>query len=819
MLLDVLSKGFWAILFSRVVPTLERLKAFRSGQFGARPGTNTAEPLTIVFALAELAFSDQVSLYVNNIDVSKAFDSPALGIGVESSLRRLGIDEAFIDYNLDLDIDNKVCVMTAYGTSEEILGSQDGVFSATRGVSQGMSESPLKWNCFHIVLADLQVSHVNEGVVEILNSGLRRTHLRAAPIVDQEHRICSTAFIDDMQLVSTTPRGVELRLNTCNLFLEFNAIQFNVDKTRILANLWQGEEYDLAKRTDWSAWIYSTDAIFNESGFCNLSNSDLHIGNEADKISELTAESCDKGVKYLGCMFSPSLESIQEQNFQRMKNIVSEFLLKLKAVELPLQQTMYLIDAVLWPKIKYIALFANLSDHQLNTINTQLLLYVLRKSRLSSKINRKLIWMPPKYGGFGFMHWRDRIYTERLELLQRLFARGSDLVKNLLRALIKRLQYQFASSQSVLSTSFGNMRWLCVDNQETSTCGWLGDLIKWMHQNHLSFILPNSTTLDGSAAANDITIVDFAVQQSNYTDTSIAQLQRACHAADSFWLSSFVKPDGSFTFDHIPSEVNARSLLKSVASSAFQNVNLGERLPGVHMCDVSVALVNDTLRFVEVQDIFESAVLAKEILIRESIRPRIGALCNAQLSDDLYEGSILNISGDNVLFSYDNKSIDVPLSDIDAFVLQPLDIRNTTLENFCSIQFVTSYEDFWLPRIALRRLPVKRQSIDSPNFRTPFSINLNFHELQLEISRFDNCIAQSLSPVSQPSRSLLNKALAQSRLNETLLCRKLGYNPKLWRFCCDHVIPELRDPNFLWDKPDLPRDKLIVVTDGSEKNG
>uniref|UniRef100_A0A7S3JY61 Uncharacterized protein n=1 Tax=Aureoumbra lagunensis TaxID=44058 RepID=A0A7S3JY61_9STRA len=161
-----------------------------------------------------------------------------------------------------------------------------------------------------------------------------------------------------------------------------------------------------------------------------------------------------------------------------------------------------------------------------------------------------------------------------------------------------------------------------------------------------------------------------------------------------------------------------------------------------------------TLRFVEVQDIFESAVLAKEILIRESIRPRIGALCNAQLSDDLYEGSILNISGDNVLFSYDNKSIDVPLSDIDAFVLQPLDIRNTTLENFCSIQFVTSYEDFWLPRIALRRLPVKRQSIDSPNFRTPFSINLTFHELQLEISRFDSCIAQSLSTASQPSRSL-----------------------------------------------------------------
>jgi len=88
MLLDVLSKGFWAILYSRVVPTLERLQAFKSGQFGAGPGTNTTEPLTIAFTLADLAFSDQISLYVNNLDVSKAFDSPAIGIGVESSLWR-----------------------------------------------------------------------------------------------------------------------------------------------------------------------------------------------------------------------------------------------------------------------------------------------------------------------------------------------------------------------------------------------------------------------------------------------------------------------------------------------------------------------------------------------------------------------------------------------------------------------------------------------------------------------------------------------------------------------------------------------------------
>jgi len=45
-------------------------------------------------------------------------------------------------------------------------------------------------------------------------------------------------------LYSTALRGVELRLAICSLFFEFFDVQFNLNKTRVLANLWEGDEYD-----------------------------------------------------------------------------------------------------------------------------------------------------------------------------------------------------------------------------------------------------------------------------------------------------------------------------------------------------------------------------------------------------------------------------------------------------------------------------------------------------------------------------------------------------------------------------------------------
>jgi len=232
----------------------------------------------------------------------------------------------------------------------------------------------------------------------------------------------------------------------------------------------------------------------------------------------------------------------------------------------------------------------------------------------------------------------------------------------------------FASSQPVLSPVRNKIRWLKVDNQLTHTFGWLGDLIRWMQKHDLSFVLPNISTIDGAASLNDITITDFAIQQ-QCSDLVISQVQRASYEADTYWLSSFVNFDGTFNFDGIPDGVNFRSTFKSIAKQAFNTVNLGCcQLHGVHvhMCDVAIALVNDTLRFVEIQDVFESAVLVKELPVQESTYPQVGSFGTTLILDILHEGEIIEIQGNVATFLCENESLQIRLMPFKLFLLIPL---------------------------------------------------------------------------------------------------------------------------------------------------
>eukprot|EP00633_Aureoumbra_lagunensis_P010139 CAMPEP_0197323704 /NCGR_PEP_ID=MMETSP0891-20130614/70683_1 /TAXON_ID=44058 ORGANISM="Aureoumbra lagunensis, Strain CCMP1510" /NCGR_SAMPLE_ID=MMETSP0891 /ASSEMBLY_ACC=CAM_ASM_000534 /LENGTH=490 /DNA_ID=CAMNT_0042816407 /DNA_START=2257 /DNA_END=3726 /DNA_ORIENTATION=- len=425
--------------------------------------------------------------------------------------------------------------------------------------------------------------------------------------------------------------------------------------------------------------------------------------------------------------------------------------------------------------------------------------------------------MPPNLGGFGFTHWRDRIFTERLELLQMLFVRGSSMVQNLLKAYIKHHQYQYASSLPVLSPVRTSMKWLKVDDQFLYSYGWLGDLIRWMQKHKLSFVLPNMSTIDGAAAVNDITFTDFAIRQ-QCSDLVVSQIQRASYEADIYWLSSVINLDGTFNFDAVPSDVNFRSTFKKIAQQAFNTVNLGDHFPGVHLCDVTIALVNDTLRFVEVQDVFESAVLVKELFVKRSTTPQVGSFGNTLILDILHEGEIIEIQGNVAIFLCENESMQIPLDAIQTFTLDSFDVRNPSIVDISELDFIPSNNDFWLSRHALRRLPVKRTLIDSPLYRVPINIKISSHQLELEITRFDSLFNTFTLPPTINS-SLFSKYCAKARLDEFNLCRTLGFDPNLWKLCCIHAIPELSNMDFLWSKPDLTPDKIYVVSDGSEKDG
>jgi len=186
--------------------------------------------------IAELAAADHIPLTVVNQDISK-----------ETALRRLGLPENFIAYYMTLDIGNHAETLTCYGRSSDILGKEDGIFSFTRGATQGGSESCFIWISFYIILSDMQRDLVQEGVVEFTGSSLRRptSNSRAAPITHKFLRCDSTVFIDDCQYYSTKKRGTEIRLAICSLFFEFFEIQFNVRKTFVLGNTWYKGSADI----------------------------------------------------------------------------------------------------------------------------------------------------------------------------------------------------------------------------------------------------------------------------------------------------------------------------------------------------------------------------------------------------------------------------------------------------------------------------------------------------------------------------------------------------------------------------------------------
>jgi hypothetical protein len=155
-LLEVLAKAYWAIISTRVSKVWEDNCLLQKQQFGFRKGKSVLDPLLLATLTAEQQYCENSPLYMLLQDISKAYDSVARYIGKEMSLRRLGMPDDLIDTYLQMDVGNRCAVVTAYGYSDEILGTEEGSFEFERGWCQGASESPDGWVAFYDILIAMQ---------------------------------------------------------------------------------------------------------------------------------------------------------------------------------------------------------------------------------------------------------------------------------------------------------------------------------------------------------------------------------------------------------------------------------------------------------------------------------------------------------------------------------------------------------------------------------------------------------------------------------------------------------------------------------------
>ena len=70
---------------------------------------------------------------------------------------RLGLPDEFCELFSSMDEGNKTVVLTAYGTSSDILGDTDGTFECLRGYAQGCTTSAaIGWTSFYDIFLSMQ---------------------------------------------------------------------------------------------------------------------------------------------------------------------------------------------------------------------------------------------------------------------------------------------------------------------------------------------------------------------------------------------------------------------------------------------------------------------------------------------------------------------------------------------------------------------------------------------------------------------------------------------------------------------------------------
>ena len=530
-LLSVSGKVFWAIMTDRVTRVWRENHLLQPQQYGFQQERSTDEPLIISTLAAEQCYDFEQPLITISQDISKAFDSVSRSFK-SLALGRLGVPDEFCEMFASMDEGNQTVVLTAYGTSAEVLGDI-GTFECLRGYAQGCTSSAsMGWNSAYDVLLSMQNSIGTDG--------------GTFNVLGDENGECdrsTLAYADDALYLSggactaSPRRSAELKLAIGSLFFDFMGITFNASKTLCCAMEFpemSGEYTSVAEDGDWCPWTYDLDVIFAGGALNLLSETSAggadHICDQKHRVKSIKMIPVADGYRYLGIQSSPRLDT--EISKKIIEEIVDEITERIRNVPVGGNETRFLLEQVLWAKIGYKLRFDRFAiDSFKNAERRVRELFLHRGSRLNVRINKDIAALPPSLGGPGVTIWRDIIMADRLRLVQRHLDNNTTAAPSI-RAAITRCQEKYGSKTPVFETQHG-WKWLESDSAEH---GWIEALAVWCSEHKIQ--LHGGATLPG-AAHMDASVIDLAT---SVEDKQL--LQRACHQMDQHWASDYLLLDG-----------------------------------------------------------------------------------------------------------------------------------------------------------------------------------------------------------------------------------------------------------------------------------
>ena len=545
VLLDVIQKGFWAIVISRITEVWENNNILHPHQYGSRTNKDATSASLMATLLAEESESTHKNFYAFACDCKRAYDSVETFVGKEMALRRLGVPELIIKMITDMDLNNSAVVYTAFGMTDDILG-EEGSFCYERGWTQGASESPSGWVSTYDILLKLLDTHTT-------NADLG-CHLTT--ISDKRHAtaITAIAYVDDALLLAGSRHGIEYRANIASLYFEFVGIQFNPDKSEVIGMEWiDGKAVDLASQS-WNPIIYDSNVLFANGNITLHPQVNGHIQppsvtNMCNGKSQVKVTALNTGIKYLGNTWSPkpdlkAISDIIAAEIEQNASAINHFSLEPESI-------LYLATAVSKAKFMYRATCLNLTETQGKNIEQKIKKTFMKSIKMSS-VNTHLLSTPHSLASIGWQPWFNTLMIKRLEMVTKHIRRDS-VLGALLRNSYRR--YLRLSGDSELHNPESTLHW---ENNP-----WLHHTLNWAKTHHITL---HGKGLEHEKWTNDVRIIDLAK-----TTEELKLLKKGCNESKKYWMSQIANTNRMMgIYKKIFQDGKADITLKDLKATYFQ---------------------------------------------------------------------------------------------------------------------------------------------------------------------------------------------------------------------------------------------------------
>ena len=202
-LLDTFRKIFTKILTKRLGHILSSHPILSKLNYAGLPNQSTFEPINILNSIYNIHKLQNKELWILSLDISAAFDSVNLNM-LQSSMKRIQIPEKFIKISSSLLTNRKTQILNEHGPTKTL--------NIMDGIDQGDSISPIWWIIFYDpLISKLESQITNPNITNAL------------------------AYMDDLNLLSTSKTKLQTSLNITTEFFLLNDIKANPSKTKLLA--------------------------------------------------------------------------------------------------------------------------------------------------------------------------------------------------------------------------------------------------------------------------------------------------------------------------------------------------------------------------------------------------------------------------------------------------------------------------------------------------------------------------------------------------------------------------------------------------------